>query len=323
MIKEKESEDGDLDLYGKDFDLYYNQRKVKIYLNKTTREKKNSYPDYQKERGNKRKEVEGRKEKYKDKFKTKFEGKKKKEEKKEEGKKKKEGKESMKEKSKKEEKEKIMDTNAVKFAEVSLCGAVRAMQKEVRSVAFWKKFCESEAVVVKFMLVVIMTVCMYMFSVVEKVLEKMVLESATWQDWYLSGRWQDWTLSQAVGDSHPSRKGLSKANGFRKRRLVKRRLALVGQVFRVMMFIFMDTVHAMQHGPEPNPAVGNGPASGSAEAPSADQVLTQVLRQNTEALQKLALGSTSSGGEVARKAQHLASPARSGSLRMDSWFGNG
>ena len=48
------------------------------------------------------------------------------------------------------------------------------MQKEVRSVAFWKKFCESEAVVVKFMLVVIMTVCMYMFSVVEKVLEKMV-----------------------------------------------------------------------------------------------------------------------------------------------------
>ena len=209
MIKEKESEDGDLDLYGKDFDLYYNQRKVKIYLNKTTREKKNSYPDYQKERGKKRKEVEGRKEKYKDKFKTKFGRKKKKEEKKEEGK------ESMKEKSKKEEKEKIMDTNAVKFAEVSLCGAARAMQKEVRSVAFWKKFCESEAVVVKFMLVVIMTVCMYMFSVVEKVLEKMVLDSATWQDRYLSGRWQDWTLSQAVGDRRPSRKGLSKANSFR------------------------------------------------------------------------------------------------------------
>ena len=187
MIKEKESEDGDLDLYGKDFDLYYNQRKVKIYLNKTTREKKNSYPDYQKERGNKRKEVEGRKEKYKDKFKTKFERKKKKE-KKEEGQKKKEGKESMKEKSEEEEKEKMMDTNAVKFAEVSLCGAARARQKEVRSVAFWKKFCESEAVVVKFMLVVIMTVCMYMFSVVEKVLEKMVLDSARWQDWYLSGR---------------------------------------------------------------------------------------------------------------------------------------
>ena len=136
MIKEKESEDGDLDLYGKDFDLYYDQRKVKSYLNKTTWEKKNSYPNYQKERGNKRKEVEGRKEKYKDKFKTKFERKKKKEEKKEEGKKKKEGKESMKERSKKEEKKKNMDTNAVKFAEVSLCGAARARQKrsEERSV---------------------------------------------------------------------------------------------------------------------------------------------------------------------------------------------
>ena len=83
MIKEKESEDGDLDLYGKDFDLYYNQRKVKIYLNKTTREKKNSYPDYQKERGKKRKEVEGRKEKYKDKFKAKFERSRKKRRKKE------------------------------------------------------------------------------------------------------------------------------------------------------------------------------------------------------------------------------------------------
>ena len=255
MIKEKESEDGDLDLYGKDFDLYYNQRK-------------------------------------------------------------KEGKESMKEKSKEEEKEKMMDTNAVKFAEVSLCGAARARQKEVRSVAFWKKFCESEAVVVKFMLVVIMTVCMYMFSVVEKVLEKMVLDSARWQDWYLSGRWQDWTLSQAVGNRHPSRKGLSKANSFRKRRLVKRRLALVGQVFKVMMFILMDTVHAMQHGPESNPAVGNGPASGSAEAPSADQVLTQVLRQNTEALQKLALGSTSSSGEVAR---NLESASRI--LRNPDYFG--
>ena len=222
----------------------------------------------------------------------------------------------MKERSKKEEKEKSMDTNAVKFAEVSLCGAARAMQKEVRSVASWKKFCESEAVVVKFMLVVIMTVCMYMFSVVEKVLKKMVLDSATWQDWYLSGRWQDWTLSQAVGDRRPSRKGLSKANSFRKRRLVKRRLALVGQVFKVMMFIFMDTVHAMQHGPEPNPAAGNGPASGSAEAPSADQVLTQVLRQNTEALQKLALGSTSSSGEVAR---NLESASRI--LRNPDYFG--
>ena len=41
----------------------------------------------------------------------------------------------------------------------------------------------------------------------------------------------------------------------------------------------------------------NGPA-GSAEAPSADQVLTQVLRQNTEALQKLAL--SGSGSEVSR-----------------------
>ena len=61
----------------------------KLHLNKMTREKKYSYPDYQKERGNKRKEVEGRKEKYKDKFKTKLERKKKKEEKKEEGKKKK------------------------------------------------------------------------------------------------------------------------------------------------------------------------------------------------------------------------------------------
>ena len=97
---------------------------------------------------------------------------------------------------------------------------------------------------------------------------------------------------------------------------MRRRLALVGQVLKVMVFIGMDTVHAMQHGPEPNPAATNGPASGSAEAPSADQVLAQVLRQNTEALQKLALGSTSSGSEVSR---NLESASRI--LKNPDYFG--
>ena len=167
-----------------------------------------------------------------DKHKTKFEGKKKKKEEKE------------------EEKKKNMDTNEVKCAQVSLCGAMRVLQKEVGSPKVWSSCVESESMVAKLLLVVMMTVFMYMFSVAEKNLKNMILDNATWQDWYLSGKWQDWYLSRIDRDRRPSRKGLSKANGFRKRRHVKGRLALVGQVLKVMVFIGMDTVHAMQHGPE-------------------------------------------------------------------------
>ena len=215
-----------------------------------------------------------------DKYKIKCERKKKKKEEKEEGKK------------------KNMDATEVKCAQVSLCGAARVEQKEVGSLKLWKSCFESESMVVKLLLVVILAVSMCMFGVAEHSLKNMILDNATWQDWYLSGRWQDWHLSKSDRDRRPSRKGLSKATGFRKRRHVRRRLALVGQVFKIMVFICMDTVHAMQHGPDTNPdLVANGPA-GSAEAPSADQVLTQVLRQNTEALQKLAL--SGSGSEVSR-----------------------
>ena len=216
----------------------------------------------------------------------------------------------------KEEKEKNMDTIEVKCAQVSLCGAARVEQKEVGSPKLWKSCFESESIVVKLLLVVILAVSMYMFGVAEHSLKNMILDNATWQDWYLSGRWQDWHLSKSDRDRHPSRKGLSKANGFRKRRHVKRRLALVGQVFKIVLFICMDTVHAMQHGPDNNPdLVANGPA-GSAEAPSADQVLTQVLRQNTEALQKLAL--SGSGSEVSR---NLESASRI--LKNPDYFGSG
>ena len=131
-------------------------------------------------------------------------------------------------------------------------------------------------------MVVLLAVSMYMFSVAEHSLKKMVLSNATWQDWYLSGRWQDWNLSRSDRDRRPSRKGLSKAIGFRKRRHVRRRLALVGQVFKVMVFICMDTFHARQHGPDTNPDLAANRPAGSAEAPSADQVPVQVLRQNTE-----------------------------------------
>ena len=214
---------------------------------------------------------------------TKFEGKKKEKEEKE-------GKEEkkMKKEEKEEKKEKNMDTNKVKCAQVSLCGAMRVVQKEVGSPKVWSGCVESESMVAnmvaKLLLVVMMAVFMYMFSVAEKNLKNMILDNATWQDWCLSGRWQDWCLSRTDRDRRPSRKGLSKANSFRKRRHVKRRLALVGQLLKIMVFIGMDTVHAMQHGPEANPDVSaNGPA-GSAQAPNADQVLAQVLRQNTEAL---------------------------------------
>ena len=196
-------------------------------------------------------------------------------EKKNEGKK---GRKEVEEKKKKEEeKEEDLDTNAVKFAEVSR-GAAQAKQK-VKSAALW----ESETMVVKVLLFAVMTVFMYMIGGLENILRRKVLGLG-------SAREQDRNLP--ARDRHPSRKGLSKANGFRKRRHVRRRLALVGQVLKIMVFICMDTVHAMEHGPEPNPAAAataaatNGPVSGSAEVPSADQVLAQVLRQNTEALQK-------------------------------------
>ena len=73
-----------------------------------------------------------------------------------------------------------------------------------------------------------------------------------------------------------------------------------------MLFICVDTVHAMQHGPENNPdLVANGPAG--SEAPSADQILAQVLRllrQKTEALQKLAL--SESGSKVSRNLENAS-----------------
>ena len=232
-----------------------------------------------------------------DKCKTKFE----KKEKKKEG---------------KEEKEKNVGAIEVKCARVSLCGAARVEQKEVGSPKLWKSCFESESMGVKLLLVVILAVSMYMLGVAEHSLKNMILDNATWQDWYLSGRWQDWYLSSSNRDRRPSRKSLSKANCFRRRRHVKRRLALVGQVFKIVLFICMDTVHAMQHGPDTNPdLVANGPA-GSAEAPSADQVLTQVLRQNTEALQKLAL--SGSGSEVSR---NLESASRI--LKNPDYFGSG
>ena len=222
-----------------------------------------------------------------DKYKTKCEGKKKKKEEKE------------------EEKKKNTDTVEVKCAQVSLCGAMCV-----------SSCVESESMVAKLLLVVMMTVFMYMFSVAEKNLKNMILDSATWQDWYLSGKWQDWHLSKTDRDRRPSRKGLSRANGFRKRRHVKRRLALVGQVLKIMVFICMDTVHAMQHGPEANPDMAaNGPA-GSAQAPNADQVLAQVLRQNTEALQALALSSGSGSADVSR---NLESASRI--LKNPDYFG--
>ena len=239
-----------------------------------------------------------------DKYKTKFEKKEKK-------------------KGGEEEKEKNMDTIKVKCAQVSLCGATRVKQKEVRSPKLWKSCFESERMVVKLLLVVILAVSMYMFGVAEHSLRNMILDNATWQDWYLSGRWQDWYLSgrwqdwylsKSNRDRRPSRKSLSKANCFRRRRHVRRRLALVGQVFKIVLFICMDTVHAMQHGPENNPdLVANGPAG--SEAPSADQVLAQVLRQNTEALQKLAL--SGSGSEVSR---NLESASRI--LKNPDYFGS-
>ena len=308
----------------RNIDLYYQKRKVKLYLNKSTRDTKNINLYYQKEEGKKEEEVSERKKgrddekkpRYKDegkrgmeekekesdrdknkvkkemkerkmkegldKYKTKFEGKKKKKEEKE------------------EEKKKNMDTNEVKCAQVSLCGPMRVLQKEVGSPKVWSSCVESESTVAKLLLVVMMTVFMYMFSVAEKNLKNMILDNATWQDWYLSGKWQDWYLSRIDRDRHPSRKGLSKANGFRKRRHVKGRLALVGQALKVMVFIGMDIVHATQHGPEANPVLAaNGPA-GSAQAPNADQVLAQALRQNTEALQALALSSGSGSADVSR-----------------------
>ena len=220
-------------------------------------------------------------------------------------KKEKEGKKPKEEKKEKEERD--VDNNEVKFAEVSR-GAAHAKQKE-RSEAFCVQLWRSESMFVNMLLVVVMAVCMYMISGVENILKKKVLglKSASEQDRSLPDR-----------DRHPSRKGLSKANGFRKRRHVRRRLALVGQVFKVMVFIGMDTVHAMQHGPENNPAATNGPGSGSAEAPSADQVLAQVLRQNTEALQKLMQGSASSSSEVSR---NLESASRI--LKNPDYFGGG
>ena len=336
MIKEKESEDGDPDLYGKDLDHYYDKklkdylnkatREIKnSYLNKTTRETENSYLNYQQEKGKKRKEVKERKEKDKKKVETKFERKKKEEKEKarkkkregeeekkpkkeQEGKKPKKEKEGKKPKEEKEgKKEKNMDNSEVKFAEVSR-GAAHAKQKE-RSEAFCVQLWRSESMFVNMLLVVVMAVCMYMISGVENILKRKVLglKSASEQDRSLPDR-----------DRRPSRKGLSKANGFRKRRHVRRRLALVGQVFKIMLFFGVDTVHAMQHGPEPNPAATNGPASGSAEAPSADQVLAQVLRQNTEALQKLMQGSTSSSSEVSR---NLESASRI--LKNPDYFGGG
>ena len=81
---------------------------------------------------------------------------------------------------------------------------------------------------------------------------------------------------------------------------MRRRLALVGQVFKIVLFICMDTIHATQHGPDTSPAlVANGPAG--SEAPSADEVLTPGVRQNTEALQKFAL--SESGSEVIGKCE--------------------
>ena len=215
----------------------------------------------------------------------------------------------------KEKEEKNMDTIEVKCAQVSPCGAARVQQKEVRSPKLWKSCFESESMVVKLLLVVILAVSMYMFGVAEHSLKNMILDNATWQDWYLSGRWQDWCLSKPSRDRRPSRRSLSKANCFRRRRHVRRRLALVGQVFKIVLFICMDTAHAMERGPQNNPTlVANGPAG--SEAPSADQVLTQVLRQNTEALQKLAL--SGSGSEVSR---NLESASRI--LKNPDYFGSG
>ena len=113
------------------------------------------------------------------KFKTKFEGRKKEKEEKEGKKEKKKKKEE-----KKEKKEKNMDTNKVKCAQVSLCGAMRVMQKEVGSPKVWSVCVESESLVAnmvaKLLLVVMMAVLMYMFSVAEKNLENMIFDNATW-----------------------------------------------------------------------------------------------------------------------------------------------
>ena len=272
-------------------DLYYQRRKEKFYLNKMTRDKDNNKLYYKKERDkkeekvNERKEGSGDKNESKDKEKEKKERKEKKEKSKNEVKKERKRREKKsgldkykvkkerkgrerkggldkyktkfekKEKKKggKEEKEKNGDTIEVKCAQVSLCGAARVEQKEVGSPKLWKSCFESESMVVKLLLVVILAVSMYMFGVAEHSLKNRILENATWQDWYLSGRWQDWYLSKSDRDRHPSRKSLSKANCFRRRRHVRRRLALVGQVFKIVLFICMDTVHAMQHGPDTNP----------------------------------------------------------------------
>ena len=177
-------------------------------------------------------------------------------------------------------------------------GAVRVMQKVVGSPKLLKSVVESDSIVIKFMLVMVLAVFMYMFSVAEQSLQSVLFGNS---------KWQDWKRALNSRDRRPSRKSLSKANGFRKRRHTRKRLALVGQTIKVRLFISMDTVHAMQHGPENNPALAaNGPAvsAGSqapaqpAVQPSADQVFAQVLRQNTEALQKLALSGSPS--EVSR-----------------------
>ena len=246
-------------------------------------EKDNNSLYYKKERGKskrKEREVNERKEGSVDKSKTKVKKKEKKERKEEKEKSKNEVKNESKggekksgldkcktkfekrEKKKegKEEKDKNMDTIEVKCAQVSSCGPERGKQKEARSPKLWKSCFESESMVVKLLLVVILAVSMYMFGVAEHSLRNMILDNATWQDWYLSGRWQDWYLSKSNRDRRPSRKSLSKANCFRRRRHVRRRLALVGQVFKIVLFICMDTVHAMEHGPQNNPTlVANGP----------------------------------------------------------------
>ena len=172
-------------------------------------------------------------------------------------------------------------------------GAVRVMQKVLGSPKLLKSVVESESVVIKFVLVMVLAVSMYMFSVAEQSLQSVMFGNA---------RWQDWNRALNSGDRHPSRKSLSKANCFRKRRHTRKRLALVGQTIKVMLFISMDTVHATQHGPENNPALaGTGPAASAGSqspAQSAEHVFAQVLRQNTEALQKLAV--SGSGSEVSR-----------------------
>ena len=126
------------------------------------------------EKNKAKKEMKGREKKEgRNKGKTKCEGKKKKKEEKE------------------EKKKKNMGTIEVKCAQVSPCGATRAKQKEVGSPKVWSSCVESESMVAKLLLVVMMTVFMYMFSVAEKTLKNMILDNATCQDWYLSGKWQD------------------------------------------------------------------------------------------------------------------------------------